>query len=130
MEHEVDLTIIMPSGSKTTLSSPPFTPRLRRERKLQPLPFDKLLELPVELIAVLHRNHRHSIRRLNCVGIAIASDHLGPHYIQHRLQYAIVEHPAGKLQARWWAGSGCLHITKGHALAVHTVAFQDIATSA
>ncbi len=40
-----------------TSSPPPLTQRLRRKSKLQPLPFDKLLELGVELGSVLHGDH-------------------------------------------------------------------------
>ena|SRR5947207_14946585 len=64
------------------LPSTILTQRFRRKRKRNTLPFHKRLELRIEIIAILHRNHRDGIGSFNSVGIAIASDNLGSYNIE------------------------------------------------
>src|SRR5579875_34994 len=113
-----------------TLSSPALAQRFRGEGKLHALSLHEVLEQGIELAAILHRNHRHSIGGLNSVRIAIASDDFGAHNVERGFHDAIIEHPAWKLQACGRTLCGSLQIAEGYAITIRPIAFQNVTARA
>src|SRR5713226_10253471 len=78
--------------SRVLSPSPTLAHRLPRKATLDPLPFHELLEVGVELQAVLLRDDGCGIGGFDGIGVAVAGDHLGSHHVHNRFEQAIVEH--------------------------------------
>src|SRR5690242_19814894 len=88
----------------TPTHSPPaaLTHSLARKSELDALPFHEVLEMGVELHAVLLADDGCGIGCFDGVGVAIPGNHLCPYHVHNGIEQAIVEHPAREFQARRW----------------------------